>query len=464
VPGARPHRPPLLLGAGVGALAVGLTTLLIYPLADVAPVTSLGVVYLVSVLLVSSVWGGGLGVATAFASAAAFNWFHIPPTGRFTIRDGEHLVALVIFLITAIVVSQLAERGRQRAQEAQERRREADLAAEMARLLLRGERLGDALPLVASRLAQTLELPSAALELRAVDGDERRAALPLHEGPRQIGTLLVPATLPEPVLGRLQLRVVPSLEALLAAGREREALLNDVVETAALRRSDVLKTALLRSVSHDLRSPLTAILTAVEAVASPGISADEHGELTADMRTEALRLSRLIDNLLDLSRLEAGAADPRVEWCAVDEIVYAAIENLGLPEGTFTLSVDASLPPIRADAAQLERAFANLLENGARHGAGHPVSVRIRDVGRRILMRVVDRGPGIGHAQAERIFEPFFRAGTDGHPGSGLGLAIARGFIEANGGRVWVESLPGQATAFVVELPLEAVPAERVAT
>ena len=121
----------------------------------------------------------------------------------------------------------------------------------------------------------------------------------------------------------------------------------------------------------------------------------------------------------------------------------------------------ADLPLVRADAAQLERAFANLLENSARHNGGHPVSVRARPVGHRIIVRVVDRGPGIPTTQLERVFEPFYRSGNDrtGHRGSGLGLAIARGFLEVNGAKVWAESLPGQGTAFVVELPLEPTPA-----
>ncbi len=458
--------PPLLLGVAVAAAAVALTTLLIYALDNVAPVVSLGVVYLVAVLLVSSIWGWALGVATAVASALAFNFFHIPPTGRFTIREGENWVALVVFLIAAVLASTLAEQARVRARDADQRRQEADLAAEMARLLLRGGRLEEALPLVAHRLAQGLDLPSVALELRAVDGDERRVAFPLREHTRQIGTLLVPASLSEAVLHRLQRRVVPQLEALLAAALERDELLGDAVETAALRRSDVLKTALLRAVSHDLRSPLTAILAAVDALGSAGITDAERQELVDDVGTEATRLSRLIDNLLDLSRLEADAAEPRREWCSVGEVLEAAAEDLGLPDGTFRLSIDPDLPQVRADAAQLERAFANLLENASRHGGGHPVSVRARAVGPRIIVRVVDRGPGIPSAQRDRIFEPFYRSGTErtGHRGSGLGLAITRGFVEVNGGTVSVESLPGQGTTFVVELPLDAPVPAPVAT
>jgi two-component system sensor histidine kinase KdpD len=440
------------VGAVVAALAVAATTALVYPLAQVAPVVALGVVYLVAVLLVSSVWGGWLGAATALASALAFNFFHIPPTGRFTISEGENWVALGVFFIAALVASTLAERARVRTREAQERRQEADLAAEMARLLLRGTSLAEALPAVSQRLAHALELPSAAIELRAAEGDERRVALPLD-----VGTLLVPAGLPPHVLERLHERVVPALEAILGAAIERDALLREVVETSALRRSDDLKTALLRAVSHDLRSPLTAILTAAGALGSVSISEAERAELVADITAEAERLARLVDNLLDMSRLEARTAEPRVEWCSVEEVLLAAVDDVALPEGTFALALDADLPLIRADAAQLERAFANLLENSARYSGGHPVSVRARAVGPRILVRVVDRGPGVPAAETARIFEPFYRApnATNGHRGSGLGLAIVRGFVEANGGRVWVESLPGQGSTFVVELPLE---------
>ena len=451
-----------MLGAVVAAIAVAITTALVYPLAEIAPVVALGVVYLLAVLLVSSFWGGWLGVATALASALAFNFFHIPPTGRFTISEGENWVALAVFFVAALVASTLAERERTRTREAQERRQEADLAAEMARLLLRGSSLDDALPVVSARLAQALELPSASIELEAVDGDARRIALPLGEPDHRLGTLVVPAALSADALARLQQRVVPALEAILGAAIERDALQHEVVETSALRRSDVLKTALLRAVSHDLRSPLTAILTTVGALQSGPLSDDERDELVDDIEGEAQRLARLVDNLLDMSRLEGQTAEPRVEWCSVEEVIQVAIDDLALPAATFALAVDPELPLIRADAAQLERAFANLLENAARYSGPHPVSVRARAVGHRIIVRIVDRGPGVPAAEKARIFEPFYRApgaANGHHRGSGLGLAIVRGFVEANGGRVWVESLPGQGSTFVVELPLEPVPA-----
>jgi two-component system sensor histidine kinase KdpD len=447
----------LTTGVIVAVAAVALTTLILYPLKQIAPALSLGVVYLLAVLLVATFWGTWLAVATAVASALAFNFFHIEPTGRFTIADGEHWVALAVFFIAALFASELAERARRQAQQADERRREADLSAEMARLLLRAEDLQGALAEVAHRIATTLDLPSAAVELRAVDGDLRRLAFPLREGSRQLGTLLVPVDLPEATLARLQERVVPSLEALLGAAIERDELLSNRVEAAALRRTDVLKTALLRAVSHDLRSPLTAILNAAGPMQSDGISNEERGELAGVITQEARRLSRLIDNLLDLSRLEAGAAEPQRDWCDVREVIHSAVEELALPEDTFRLQLAQDLPLIKADPAQLQRAFVNLFGNSARYSGGHPVLVRAQPLHNRIMVRVVDRGPGIPPAQQKRVFEPFYTAGTQrtGHRGSGLGLAIVRGFIEANGGRVWVESLPHQGTTFALELPLE---------
>ncbi len=481
-----PEPPPRRVGLAVAVAAVALCTLIIDPLGHVAPIASLSVVYIPAVLIVSVIWGGGLGFFTAVLSAAAFNFFHLPPTGRFTIHDSRNWVALVTFLVVAALASWLAEIVRARTRDAQERRREADLAAEMARLLLRGNSLDEALRTAAARLAQTLELSSARIEMDARDGDERTVAFPLREGSARIGTLLVGADTSEANLRRLQERVVPALEALLSAALERERLLGGTVETAALRRADVVKTALLRAISHDLRSPLTAISAAGDALGSPALTDEERKEMTGVIQHETQRLSRLVDNLLDLSRLEAGAAEPRREWASIDELIRAAVAEVGGAADEFSLSIEADLPLVRLDAVQMERALVNVLENARRHSGGHPVSVRARAVrslaparraavepssgdgeaedgtsaprarGDRIMIRIVDRGPGIPPAQLERVFEPFYRAGRPGgeHRGSGLGLAIARGFTESNGGTLHVESLPGQGATFVFELPI----------
>jgi len=173
----------------------------------------------------------------------------------------------------------------------------------------------------------------------------------------------------------------------------------------------------------------------------------------------------LVDKLLDLSKLQAGRAEPRRDWVSLEDVVLTARDSLGGGAVEIRLSVDDDVPEVRADAAQLERAFANLLENARRYSAGEAVSVHVRRSGDRVLVRVVDKGPGIAASERERIFEPFYRgpkAGREPWAGSGLGLAIAKGFVEANGGTISVDSLPGQGTTFAVSLPVSEDAAVRV--
>jgi two-component system sensor histidine kinase KdpD len=443
----------------VALVSVAAATMAIYPLKAVAPAVSLSVVYLPAVLLISAYWGLALGLLTSLASAAAFNFFHIPPVGQFTIADGRNWVALAAFTTVAAVVSTMADLARGRALDAERRRGEADLAAGLARELLAGGRTREALGTTARRVAEALVIPSAAIELGVTVGDQRRSAVPLRGADgEQIATLLVPQDLDAEGVERLRARVVPSLEALVAVALDRDALQAEAVETAALRRSDELKTALLRTVSHDLRTPVTAIVAAGHALGARSLTGEERSELSAAVVEEGERLSALIDKLLDLSRLQAGRAEPRREWISIEEVLLAARDGLPDGGGMVRLAVDPDVPVVRADATQLERAFANLLENARRYSDGLPVSVHARRAGSRLLVSVVDQGPGIGRAEQERIFEPFYRGpqrGSRPWTGSGLGLAIARGFVEANGGSIAVESLPGQGTSFVVAFPIE---------
>jgi two-component system sensor histidine kinase KdpD len=256
---------------------------------------------------------------------------------------------------------------------------------------------------------------------------------------------------------RLRAQVVPSLAALVAIAVHRDAVQAEAVETAALRRSDELKTALLRSVSHDLRTPLTAMVTAGHALGGSRLTDEDRAQLSSAVVEEGERLSALIDKLFDLSRLQAGRAEPRRDWTSIEEVLLAARDGLRDGPGDVRLSVDPDVPALMADAAQLERVFANLLENALRYSNGLPVSVHARRAGARVIVRVVDQGPGIKPGEQDRIFEAFYRGPQSGGrmwTGSGLGLAIAKGFVEANGGSIAVESLPGQGSCFVVSLPV----------
>jgi signal transduction histidine kinase len=226
---------------------------------------------------------------------------------------------------------------------------------------------------------------------------------------------------------------------------------------AALRESDLLKTTILRSVSHDLRTPLTTIMAAGEASGSHTLDEERRREVASLIVGEAQRLSGLVDRLLDISRLEGGAATPQRTWCSVEEIVEVALERMPDAGNGFRVTLGSALPPIWADAAQLERAFANLFDNSKRFAGENPVQVTLETATDGVVVRITDSGPGIAAADRERIFEPFYRGQANGarHRGAGLGLAIAKGFIEANGGRLRVESGRPGAT-FVVELPVQA--------
>jgi two-component system sensor histidine kinase KdpD len=214
-----------------------------------------------------------------------------------------------------------------------------------------------------------------------------------------------------------------------------------------------VKTAVLRAVTHDLRSPLMAMLTSASALAQDELELgpDDRRELVSTMLTETQRLSRLIDNLLDLSRLEAEAATPEPELWPVDELIAQALDGAGDHDGRIVAELPAHPLVVRVDPRQIERVLVNLFENALKYSpAEERVRVQVGETRRHVLIRVVDHGPGIAAGDRERIFEPFQR-GPSGH-GAGLGLAIARGFAEANGARLWAESRPGQGATFVLEL------------
>jgi len=448
------RRPPLVAGVIAAVALVAACTGIVYPLKQVTSVSSLGVVYLFGVAVVSAFWGVWLGMATALLSAAAFNFFQIPPVGRFTIADSRNWVALGAFFVAAVATSWVSEVSRHRAAEAERRRAEADLTAEMARLVLPRAAVADALGLIGRRLAAVFELPWATITLGESSGNGRRAAIPLAVGERRLGTLVIPAGMPASIVDRVRERAVPALSAVLELALEREMLIAEAVQTEGLRRSEAVKTAVLRAVSHDLRSPVTAIVTAGAAVGAPGMTDVERDELGKLVVDEGTRLGRLIDDLLDLSKLEAHAAAPRLAECSVEEVIDAALAAQP-PETQFRVRIDPNLRPVRADFAQIERVLANLMENATRYSGGEPVTIRALAIGDRAVIRIVDHGPGIPRAEQERIFEPFYQApaAAQTHAGSGLGLAIAKGFVEANNGRIWVESSPGQGSTFVIELP-----------
>jgi len=462
----RNARPSGFAGALAAVATVGAATAAIYPLKQFTPVLSLGVLYVLAVVVISAFWGLAFGVATSILSAAAFNFFHLPPGGRFALADDRDWAALVVFVVVAVATGLVAELARTRGLEADERRKEADVAAELAHLLLGVTDVREALVPASEYLATALGAEAAEIRLNEDAAEEtepaRSSRFVLRAGERQVGTLVIHGQQSAADRARVHERIVPPLESILAAALHRAELEAEVVETSALRRSDELKTAVLRSVSHDLRTPLTAVLAAATALDAERPSAENVAEVREQVLAAGTRLGRLIEKLLDLSQLQAGRAEPRSVWYSIDEVVREAVEHVDAPGVDYRLSIEPDLPLLRGDPAQLERAFANVLENAARYCAGQPVQVRAKVVRDRVRILIVDQGPGIAAAERERIFLPFYRGlDSPSHTSSsGLGLAITRGFVELNAGRVAVESVPGRGTSFIIEFVLAEQPDE----
>jgi two-component system, OmpR family, sensor histidine kinase KdpD len=438
--------------------AVAVVTGAIFGFRSAVPVLSLGVLYVFAVLPVAIFWGRTYAVVTAIASMLAFNFFFLPPRHTFRLEDSANWFALAVYLVTAVVVSDLAAHSRRRAAEAEQREQEEALLAELSIALLHGQDVAIELERAAPAIASTL----GADRVQVVLGQERPAAegaaFPLTTGPRRVGTLYVEGP---PSANAAVRRFLPALASLLAVAVDREQLEREALQAESLRLSDAMKTAILRAVSHDLRSPLTAIRVAAESLVSPSVHLDEEARRRQleTVRAESRRLDRLVANLLDLSRLQAGAAAPQRELVSVDELVGRALAEVPRDADRVEVVLPDEMPLVEVDAVQLERTLVNLLDNALRFTPPDGgVVVEVEGVEGDVAIGVSDDGPGISEGEVDRVFEPFARlGGDDERRGAGLGLAIARGFAESNGGRIQVESEAGKGTRFTVVLPRAAV-------
>ena len=443
------------LGVAASIVAVAAVTGVIAVLEPFVPILSLGALYVFAVLPIAILWGLAFAVGVSVASMLVFNFFFLTPVHSFTLNDSRNWLALAVYVVTSAVVSELAARSRRRATE-------SGLLAEVARSLLERGSVSGELDQIAAGAARALGAGDARIELGEPSAELRAdaGATPLIAGNRRVGTIALRA--PHwPHRGQ-DSPLLPALASLLAVAIDQERLAREALEAEALRRSDALKTALLRTVSHDLRSPLMTILTSASALSRPELSleAADRAELLAGILSEAQRLDRLVSNLLDLSRLQAGAATPAPEVWAADGLVVQALSSLGEIADRVDVTLSDVSPVVRVDAHQIERVLANLIENAIKYSPDHAARVVVSSTAREALVRVVDHGPGLAPEEIQRLFEPFQRGSMSDVGGAGLGLAIARGFAEANGGRVWAESLAGQGATFVLALPIAHVAEE----
>jgi two-component system, OmpR family, sensor histidine kinase KdpD len=443
---------------------VGLATVLVALLDSVATPAGLGSLYLIAVLAVAIRRGQIAALAAAIVGVLVLNYFFIKPLHQLTIADSDNVVALGVLLVTALVVGRLASQSRQRAAEAElraeqaaAREREAAMLADAATALLGGtDDMVDAISagLDAAGRGQLRLAPSAAPQATAGE-----ISLRLPTEARSVW--LYAASSASWTQADLD-RIATPLARLLDVAAERENAAARSAEAEAARQADAAKTVILHAVSHDLRSPLTAIRTAAAGLREEGTPAVDRVALINAIEEEADRLTRLIGNLLDLSRIEAGAVHPRTDWCDLLDVISTAISHIREPDASHRIQIELEreLPLVRADASQLERAFANLIENALRFSPSEePVRVSGGVGAGKVTVRVVDRGPGVPAAERAAIFEPFHSGRADGRDRVGLGLAISKGFVEANGGELRLQADSADGTAFAVSFPLIEQPA-----
>lgn len=449
-------------GVAVAVAGVPLLTALCLASRPVLSLASIMLAFLLLVITVALVGGLGPALFAAVVADIVQNWFFTPPTGRLIVARPDDLVALAGFLLAAVAVATVVDRSARRAAAAARSRAETTMLASLSRSVLSGDR---GLPSLLDRIRQAFGLAAVRMVERADDGLRAVAA----SGPAQAPAddeIHVTEALTLQLSGRRlsagERRVLVAFAEQVAVALSQTRLAAQAAEAERLAAMNSMRAALLAAVSHDLRTPLAAIKAAASALRSPDLALDEadRGELVETVDVSADRLVALVDNLLDMSRLQSGAISAAGAPTDLPSVLQDALDWLGVSGSPrIATTWDPRLPPALADPGLLRHVFANLVDNALRHGAT-AVRVTGATAGDDVAVRVADHGTGVPAGDRERIFEPFQRLGdSPAGQGVGLGLAVARGLTEAMGGRLLAEETPGGGLTLVVRLPAARVPA-----
>ncbi len=443
--------------AGFALVTLPLLLLILSHQRDRISVGSDLLLYLLLVVVIAAIGGAWVAVAAAVAAFLLVNWFLTPPIHTWTISDGQNVLALIVFLVVAAVVSALVTAAARRAIESARARSEAGSLVRLAGALLAED---DPLPAVMEQLLGRFGLRSVAVLRPSSPAGwrvEAHAGESVLERPEDaIATVELPGdalfVYDGPDLtsdDRRVLNAFVSQIALVLASRELRA---EASAAVAVAEADSLRTALLRAVSHDLRTPLASIKASVSTLLADDLHLDDNTvhQLHETIDEEVDRLNEIVSNLLAMSRLQVGALQLAYTDVGIDEIVGRALVSLGDRAGGVVVDVPDSLPRVHVDPALVERALANVVDNAlAWSPPEQPVRVEGAVLGGDVVLRVIDRGPGIPPADRDRVFQPFQRLGDArgrGGAGVGLGLAVARGFTEATGGELQLDDTPGGGT------------------
>ncbi|MER7579515.1 sensor histidine kinase KdpD [Kitasatospora sp. NPDC097691] len=459
--GRRHSRRRTVVGYAAGFALPWLLTVLLSQAHHRINLTTDALIFQLGVVIVALLGGAVSALVAALFASVLLNYYFIPPIHSLTIGETNNIVALVVFAAIALTVSTVVDHAGRLTARAARATAEAETLSTLAGSVLRG---ADALPALLEKSRTAFGMRAVAL-LSQSDGEVLAHCADEHpddgDGPHE--TTEVPVG-PDAVLvltGRrlpaADQRVLTAFAAHVAAALERDRLAVVAAEVEPIRAADRMRTALLAAVSHDLRTPLAAARASVGSLRSPDVefSPEDQAELLATADESLVKLTRLVDNLLDMSRLQAGALTLHLTETHLDEVLPRALDSLTDPYAPIQpLDLDTA-PAVLADPPLLERVLANVITNALRHNApGAPVLVTASHHADQVQVRVIDRGPGIAPEDRDRIFLPFQRLGdTDNTTGVGLGLALSRGLAEAMGGGLEVEDTPGGGTTMLLTLP-----------
>jgi two-component system sensor histidine kinase KdpD len=466
----------VITGATVGGIVV-----LYFRCLHVNP-TTVGFTLLLAVLVVSAVWGLRYAAAMAIFAAVAYNFFFLPPLFRFTIADPQNWIALFTFLMTAIIASQLSERARREAVESDRRRSEVERLYAFSQQLLVTENVFELLNVIPRYIVEAFGVTGAGMfldgkretyyfdpasqalfpseRLRAIsergepvlDREHGLCFMPLRMGVRSVGSIGLSGC----DLSRQSLEAVGSLTAIAI---ERATTAEKLTKAEAARESDRLRSVLLDSVTHEFRTPLTAIKASAETLLSGvELAAPEHKDLLTVINEESDRLNRLIGEASEVAQLDAHQLELHFESHDIGEAIDAALARLGqtLQRHTVQREIPDDLPRIRMDLHRIVEVLAHLLDNAAKYSsAGTIIQVTAEHRNANVVTSVADHGPGIDEIDQEMVFEKFFRGRNQraSIQGTGMGLAIAKAIIELHGGSIGVTSQLGRGSLFYFSLP-----------
>jgi len=444
--------------------------------------TTVALTFLIGILLVAANWGLRHSIYLSILSSAAFNFFFLPPVLTFTVGDGRNWVALLAFLVTGIVASQLAERARREAKISRRRQREAERLYEFSQQMLVTGNVIDLLNVLPQMIAVTFNLAGAAVYLREKDRiyrsspdymdvtaaelrdaaftrdhryDEARAVtlVPILLGTRPIGAVGITGNRTSP-------EALDAVCGLAAIAIERAGAVETLTRVQASRESERLRNALLDSVAHELRTPLTSITAAVTTLRSePALDAEQSGEMLQVIEEEAARLDRLVGQAMEMAELDANDIKLDLRMHSMREAVDLALEAVQGPlkNHPLELRLPDKLPPVQMDLERIAKVLQHLLENAAKYSTeGSPIFVSAEVSRGQLVTSVADRGAGVDDLEKMMIFDKFYRGQGQRYrvQGTGMGLAIAKAIVEAHGGSIDVTSQPSQGSVFSFYLPL----------